>query len=149
MIVLVTDNEHYTQQKRLIFSPPKPPFRCKVTPSTLHSLYMAGGVPGGVRGGGNNVGAGLVAKFRQARENCRRGAVQALPQSRRGRFLSRFSPCFDGAIWVVFRPVLELPHGWRIVVPGLGRRFPCPHGIERLPFANVRYLSACRPNPVA
>ena len=87
----------------------KGPFGRKVTPSTLHLLYVAGGNPGGVRGGGNNIGAGVVATFQQARENCGRGAVQALPQSRRGRFLSRFSPRFGGAIWAVFRPVWKLP----------------------------------------
>lgn len=40
LIVLVPNNEHPTLTKRLIFSPPKPPFRCKVTPLTLHSLYV-------------------------------------------------------------------------------------------------------------
>ena len=70
---------------------------------------MAGGDPGGVRGGGNNVGAVVVAKFQQARENCGRGAVLALPQSRRGRFLGRFSPRFGGVISAIFRLVLKLP----------------------------------------
>ena len=40
--MLVLDNEHPTQHKRLFFRPQKPPFRCKVTPSTLHSLYVTG-----------------------------------------------------------------------------------------------------------
>ncbi len=57
LIVLVADNERSTQQKRLIFRPQKPRFGCKVTPSTLHSLYVARGDPGGVRGGGKNEGA--------------------------------------------------------------------------------------------
>ena len=70
---------------------------------------MTGGDPGGVRGGGKNIGAGVVANFQQARENYRRGPVLALPQSCRGRFLSRFSPRFGGVIWAVFRPVLKLP----------------------------------------
>ena len=135
--MLVPDNEHYTQQKRLIFSPPKPPFRCKVTPSTLHLLYVAGGDPGGVRGGGKNIGAVVVPNFQQPRENYRRGAVQALPQSRRGRFLSRFSPRFWGVISAVFRPVLKLPpvcgKGGAGLCRGWGGAFSDRRGLNSCP----------------
>ena len=42
MIVLVPDNEHSTQQKRLFFSPPKPPFRCKVGPQLYIETVESG-----------------------------------------------------------------------------------------------------------
>ena len=50
--MLVTDNEHATKQKRLFFRPQKPPFRCKVTPLTLHLLYIES-VENGVTKAGN------------------------------------------------------------------------------------------------
>ena len=38
VIALVTDNEHPTQQKCLIFRPQKPPFRCKIGPQLYIEL---------------------------------------------------------------------------------------------------------------
>ena len=42
MIVLVPDNEHPTQQKRLFFRLPKGPFRCKVTPQLYIETVESG-----------------------------------------------------------------------------------------------------------